>query len=305
MEYTLLDAKAHKGIVKEPEALPFSSSQKRNLELRSEFDESKKCKKALYILLSVHVLQFCLFCVRVCVAALFREVLKLPEDGCDICNVSTPPPDELLPWSSVSSVTWKKTLRKWIDRHSSAERGVVRYLRLRRGTCLHWDLVGVALFTFYLWKKRSADPNTSGMWTVNIMLPAAFLLMSHPLLKSHEGLQCAATLPDIPFTARPWFRPSIINTDVVSDCGCVSEMKSERFASYVSSMLSFDWKEDLVADFISMSKTLITPERKSYSDYVLARCQTLRKGLRVVALQNTFLLCQLVVSAMVRIKYES
>lgn len=216
--------------------------------------------------------------------------------------------EAMLPWSSVIPAAWRKTLRDCRSRSDSSQWSLERSLRLRRDACLHWPLLGVALFAFYVHEaeqkqeQRQGAGNSTGAgeeqynwsavsWSVRSMLPVAFLLLTHPQTKSHEGLFCAALLPNLPIypsssslsSPSSSLAPALLLASIphVPPALVIAE---SCFISYVSSMLSFDWKEDLLDAYLQGE-----PSRQ------LCR----QKCAIVGAHQNAFLLCQLVINAIV------
>jgi hypothetical protein len=291
------------------------------------------------------------------------------------------PAEAMLPWSAVTPAAWEETKRNShcfkgagdcgsgsaSDRRQSFQQS----LRLRRGACLDWDLIGIALFAYYLWVVEHGDAHTTTthtstaagagvgagagagrkeggvtgrgagagagegggyVWSVHVLLPAAFLLLGHPVVRSQEGLRCAALLPPLasppslypPLPLRPAPAPAPAPSPVESLQGheyvvstatatassssasasadadadiTVDALPVDTFQRYVSSILSFDWRDDVVVAFVSV-------QRQAYSsleEFVTARWQCVQKGAYAIALQNTFLLCQLIVNAIVSI----
>ena len=244
--------------------------------------------------------------LRVVFAALFNKVWKSPINsppeklmsGNPIsCAIST---QDLVPWSAVTPASWNRALEDFEALNFSRRKLEMR-LRLRRGACLDWNLDGVALFVYYF---LATDPNTekpthdvsplfassdrsTNYMNLNMLLPAAFLLLGHDIVKACEGVLCASSLPSLSLSSH-WITPQT-SSELLDHFPPLNNPKN-----YVSSGFSFDWREDIVQAY----RECIT-DKRSGKESTCDRYECLLKGATVISLQNSLSLCQLIVNALV------
>lgn len=245
-----------------------------------------------------------------------------PLQGQGTAAALVPAVEAMLPWSAVTPAAWKKARSTYSDGWKRGRESLHKSLRLRRGGCLDWSLLGIALFAYYYYHSHQEENlvtaaasatstatiaaisgNDGGVvWSVQMLEPVCFLLLAHPVLQAHEGLHCAAMLPLLPSRLGhsslpvPLHTASTASSRFGADCDDDDSGNSLlSFRSYTASTLSFDWKEDVLAAYLSVRRGR-EQERK---EYVEARQQCLYKGVTAITLQNCFTLCQFLVNAIV------
>lgn len=214
------------------------------------------------------------------------------------------PTEAMLPWNVVTSTVLTEILNNEEIAGEYSHDYFEKRLRLRRSASLNWNMFGVALFIFYYWLLDQEDGTRTGtgtdrpssfeshckdssynFWCIDIMLPVTFSLLEHDVVKNYEGLHCVSLLSSLPshlslLTNQP---------PVKFDC-----LMPHSFCNHVSSILCFDWKYDIVATYKSITC------RNSVEDYASLRLLHRVKGAISICLQNTFMLCQLIVNALLQ-----